>query len=103
MELERKREEHIAKTVPKPTSAVSATDVGEMAAEAVQGADEVDGVDNGGATGGERTAACPVCGLVRPMLWCSACHLKGYCSAECQSRGWKRHKKLCKAYTSRER
>ena len=39
---------------------------------------------------------CDTCGASSlPLLSCSGCHLRAYCSPECQKASWKDHKALC--------
>ena len=39
---------------------------------------------------------CAYCGKSAPSSQCSACQKVKYCNAECQSMGWKYHKRWCK-------
>ena len=39
---------------------------------------------------------CPVCNVEKAMLTCARCKVQKYCSATCQKKDWKKHKKVCR-------
>jgi hypothetical protein len=52
--------------------------------------DRLEAIQNGG------ELFCAYCGKSAPSSQCSACQKVKYCNAECQSMGWKYHKRWCK-------
>jgi len=43
--------------------------------------------------------ACDLCRSHENVKSCSRCHVRAYCSRECQTKDWPRHKKECLEYT----
>ena len=39
---------------------------------------------------------CPVCNVEKGMLTSARCKVQKYCSATCQKKDWKKHKKVCR-------